>query len=127
MKLVLTIIYFLLPILVFAQTDLELLDRLDKASLISAYEKKEYLKDLNARTAHLDKLGKEESEFHREEEKQLRQEPHYILNLLARCKMYSTSGTISIVFTPAPVKIPRGEEKTFIQRHENFIRKIAAR
>lgn len=106
-----------------SQTTYDFIEKLDKAGLVSAFEKKEILKETKAREEHLKKLGK--AELHKDYQKEIMGELHYALNVLMSIKKYSTVGTYSVLsFSPAPVKVAKGKEKELKDYLKKFVEKI---
>ena len=92
-----------------SQTNYDIINRLDKAKLVKPYEKKALLKELKSRKLHqeIDMDGNASSY-----EQEIIHEPHYPLQILLMLKMFSTSGTRSILsFSPAKVEIKKGQEE----------------
>lgn len=106
-----------------SQTVYDIVEKLDKAKLISSYEKREFIKERKAREKHWKKMNREGDAIDWEQE--IIYEPHYPLTILSRLKIYSTSGTLSALsFRPAPVKIKENKEKKVISQLKEFAYKL---
>lgn len=118
---VLIAIFSLLYISCISQTEKEFVEKLDKAGLVTSFEKKAFLKDL----ALHEKNREKGDDFDDEYQKEIMAEPQYLLYLLTRIKIYSTAGTSSIFnFSPAPVVVVKGKEKELRQQLGKFAQKL---
>ena len=105
-----------------SQTNYDIINRLDKAKLVKPYEKKALLKELKSRKLHqeIDMDGNASSY-----EQEIIHEPHYPLQILLMLKMFSTSGTRSILsFSPAKVEIKKGQEEKIISELRTYTNKL---
>jgi hypothetical protein len=120
-----TFFLVLLYIPCMSQTTYDFVEKLDKAGLVRAYEKKQILKETKEKEDHLKKIGRDQ--FQMDYQKEIMGEPHYVLNVLMSIKKYSVAGTLSITgFRPAPVKVPKGKKKHLKDQLIKFVEKLLA-
>ncbi len=102
-----------------SQTDHDVIQNLDNAGLLSKREKKE---QLYKQEAHLAKPQKGHDIYI---DANMRKRPHCPLELLARAKIYSTSGVLfAFYFKPAAIEIKKGKEQLFINNLTQFYKKL---
>jgi hypothetical protein len=123
MKSFLFFVSVLITMQAMSQTVFDIVEKLDRARLISSYEKKEFIKERKAREEHWKKMNREGNV--RDWELEIMDEPHYPLTVLLQLKMHSTAGTRSaLMFHQAPVEIKKSEEKRIINYLEQFANKL---
>ena len=121
MKTLCTLVSFFCLLNINAQTKvLQLVKQFDSAGLIYAWEKTNFLK-IEKERENWKKKNKEKIY----EEPELELQPHFPLHVLMELKMYSTSGTRSLMhFTPAPVDVPKEKEKQWKDSLNLFLNKL---